>query len=136
MDAAITVLQSLQEVAVVEFRFAKAAKGRRLPVGARAGPSNGVAAGAQLLQHLFAIPLLFSSRVGEGAPQETYCQYQQGSLHRRFRYCAGCFVFPTSQQVCLRARKLLKKGRGPVLREGSGPLTKTGTAPLPAARLL
>jgi hypothetical protein len=82
MDAAIAVLQSLQEVAVVEFSFAKAAKGRRLPVAARAGPANSVTAGAQLLQHLFAIPLLISPRVGEGAPQETYCQYKQGSLHR------------------------------------------------------
>jgi len=70
MDAAIAVLQSLQEIAIVEFGFAKAAKGRRLPVGARAGPANGVTAGAQLLQHLFAIPLLLSPRVGEGTPQQ------------------------------------------------------------------
>jgi hypothetical protein len=39
-------------------------------------------AGAQLLQHLFAIPLLLSPRVSERAPQETYYQYKQGSLHR------------------------------------------------------
>jgi hypothetical protein len=71
MDAAIAVLQSFQEVAVVEFRFAKAAKGRRLPVWARAGSANGVTAGTQLLQHLFAIPLLLSPRVCEGIPQQT-----------------------------------------------------------------
>jgi hypothetical protein len=50
MDAGKTVLQSLHEVAVVEFGFAKVAKGRRLPIGARTGPANGVTAGAQLLQ--------------------------------------------------------------------------------------
>ena len=67
VDAAITVLQSFQEVAVIKFRFAKGAKGRRLPVGASAGPANGVTAAAQLLQHLFAIRLLLSPRVGERA---------------------------------------------------------------------
>ena len=88
VDAAITVLQSLQEVAVVKFRFAKAAKRRCLPVRASAGPANGVTAGAQLLQHLFAISLLLSPRVGEGTPQETHCQYKQGLASSQSFFCA------------------------------------------------
>ena len=40
-----------------------------------AGFANGVTAGAHLLQHLFAVSLLLvNPSVGEGAPQETYCQ--------------------------------------------------------------
>jgi hypothetical protein len=72
MNAGKTVLQSLHEVAVVKFGFAKTAKGRGEPVGARAGPANGVTAGAQFLQQLFAMLPLRIPRVGVSAPQESY----------------------------------------------------------------
>ena len=73
MDAGKALLQSLHEVAVVKFGFAEATKARRQLVGARAGFANGVTASAQLLQHLFTLPLLLNPFVSEGAPHERYC---------------------------------------------------------------